>query len=269
MRIIAAVLFHLSLCFISNASVLQPQECTEQPLSPTYTSFAGPAGFSLHNDSIHKLNFRYPEEKGLKPYIAPSLLLASGTALHFSTGTKENIRDFVQEKMAWHGNIDDYGQYLPLATVYVLFASGIRGENNFGNKTAIAAKSFLLNGFITSGLKGWVNETRPNGDARSFPSGHTSKAFSMAHFMHREYGDLNPWYSIGAYAGASAVGIMRLAKNAHWLPDVLMGAGVGILSTELVYLTHQYKWDNHHLKRLDIFPFSIDTGKGVTLVYTF
>jgi hypothetical protein len=48
-----------------------------------------------------------------------------------------------------------------------------------------------------------------------------------------------------------------------------MGAGIGIFSTELVYLTHQYKWDNEHLKRLDIFPFQLGNQKGVTVVYNF
>jgi membrane-associated phospholipid phosphatase len=62
---------------------------------------------------------------------------------------------------------------------------------------------------------------------------------------------------------------MRVAKNAHWISDILAGAGIGMLSTELVYLTHQYKWDNEHIRNLDIFPFHIGRQKGVTLVYTF
>lgn len=228
-------------------------------------------GFSrFHNDSIHKLNFRYANgRKGLNPWIAPTLLISGGTALHFMKEARDKSSHFLQDNFEYRGRIDDYGQYAPLATVYVLFASGIKGKNNFGNKTAIAAKSFLLNGFITDQLKYRVNETRPNGGVRSFPSGHTSKAFAFAHFMHKEYGELSPWYSIGAYSAAATVGFMRVAKGAHWTSDVLMGAGIGIFSTELVYLTHQYKWDNEHLKRLDIFPFQFGNQKGVTLVYNF
>ncbi len=224
----------------------------------------------FHNDSIHKLNFRYADgRKGLKPWIAPTVLISGGTALQFMKEGRNKSSRFIQDNFEYRGRIDDYGQYASLATVYVLFASGIKGKNNFGNKTAIAAKSFLLNGFITDQLKYRVNETRPNGGVRSFPSGHTSKAFAFAHFMHKEYGELSPWYSIGAYSAAATVGYMRVAKGAHWISDVLMGAGIGIFSTELVYLTHQYKWDNEHLKRLDIFPFQLGNQKGVTLVYTF
>jgi membrane-associated phospholipid phosphatase len=91
----------------------------------------------------------------------------------------------------------------------------------------------------------------------------------MAHVMHKEFGDKSVWYSIGAYSCAATVGILRVAKNAHWISDVIAGAGFGMLSTELVYLTHLYKWDNEHLENFDIFPFRIGKQKGLTLVYTF
>ena len=87
--------------------------------------------------------------------------------------------------------------------------------------------------------------------------------------MHHEYGDKSIWYSIGAYSCATAVGMLRVAGNAHWISDVFAGAGFGMLSTELVYLTHQYKWDKEHLRRMDIFPWSNQKQKGVALVYTF
>jgi membrane-associated phospholipid phosphatase len=225
---------------------------------------------TLHNDSIHRLNFRYADRRrGLKPYIAPALLISAGTALHFSTSAKENFQDWVQDNFAYSGSIDDYIQYAPVVAVYGLNAFGVKGKNNFGNRTALALKSFLLNDLIVSGLKRWTNETRPNGTPHSFPSGHTSFAFAMAQFMHHEYGDLSVWYSIGAYSCATAVGVMRVAKNAHWISDVVAGAGIGILSTELVYLTHLYKWDCAHIKNFDIFPFKVGKQKGLTMVYNF
>ncbi|MCG6188429.1 phosphatase PAP2 family protein [Maribellus maritimus] len=224
----------------------------------------------FHNDSIHKLNFRYADKKrGLSPYIAPALLIGTGTALHFMPETKRQFRDFAQEHFAWHGNFDDYAYYTPVVVMYSLHALGIKGKNNFGNMTAIALKSFALNAVLTTGVKRWVREERPGGDLYSFPSGHTSKAFTLAHIMHKEYGEKSIWFSIGAYSCATTVGLMRIAKNAHWISDVLAGAGTGILSTELIYLTHQYKWDNKHIKNLDIFPFQIGNQKGLTLVYTF
>lgn len=225
---------------------------------------------NFHNDSIHKLNFRYPDKKrGLKPYIVPSILITTGTALHFSTTAKENFRDWAQSNFPYHGSVDDYIQYAPLAMVYGLNAIGVKGKNNFGNRTALALKSIILNEFIVTNLKVWTKTKRPSGGDHSFPSGHTSFAFAMAHFVHKEYGELSPWYSIGAYSCATTVGIMRVAKNAHWISDVVAGAGIGILSTELVYLTHLYKWDRDHVRRFDIFPFQVGKQKGLTLVCTF
>ena len=226
--------------------------------------------FNNHPDSMHLLNFRYPDEKrGFRPYIAPALLISGGTVMHFMTTTKENFNEFVSDNYKYDGRIDDYAQYAPLAAVYALKALGVGGENNFGNMTAIAVKSFLLNGLITDRIKYMTNVERPNGELRSFPSGHTSKVFCLAHLMHREYGSLSAWYSIGAYSCAVTTGVLRIAKGAHWVSDVIAGAGIGILSTELVYLTHQYKWDNEHLKRLDILPFQSGRQRGVTLVYNF
>lgn len=225
---------------------------------------------TLHNDSIHSLNFRYHDKKrGLKPYIAPSLIIGTGTALHFSKNIKYNFQNWVQSKTNYNGKADDFLPHAPLAAVYSLNALGIKGKNNFGNRTALVAKSYLLNAFLVKSLKTVTNVERPNGENESFPSGHSSVAFVMAHFMHKEYGEQSAWYSIGAYACATSVAALRVAKNEHWISDVITGAGIGILSTELIYLTHLYKWDNEHLKNWDIFPFKTREHKGLTLVYHF
>lgn len=265
--------FLTGLLFLFTSSVyssMLPLFPTEELNSSLFTLHPEKDQHKFHKDSIHQFSFRYADQKrGLKPWIAPALLVTSGTALHFMPEVKNDIHDFVQANFSYHGNIDDYAQIAPLAAVYILNLTGIRSKNNFGNVTALAVKSILLNSTITYRLKVWVNSPRPNLAKHAFPSGHTSTAFTFAHFMHKEYGDRSPWYSFGAYSAAAAVGIMRMAKNVHWLPDVLAGAGIGILSTELVYLTHQYKWDNEHLKRLDILPFRLGKQNGVTMVYRF
>lgn len=233
-------------------------------------SFGGDWGKALHNDTIHKLNFKYKDKKrGIKPFIAPTLLISAGTAIHFSTDAKVNFQDWVQTNFAYSGHVDDYIQYAPGIAIYALNAFGVKGKNNFGNRSAIIIKTLLINDLMVSNLKSWVGSERPNGDPRSFPSGHTSVAFAMAQIMHHEFGDRSIWYSIGAYSCATTVGIMRVAKNAHWVSDVLAGAGFGMLSTELVYLTHLYKWDNEHIKHLDIFPWRSNRQSGVTMVYRF
>ena len=225
---------------------------------------------NFHIDSIHKFNFRYADKKrGIKPFIAPALLIATGTTLHFSTDAKHNFQNWMQNNFASSGHVDDYLQYAPLAAVYSLNLLGIKGKNNFGNLTALSLKSILLNEFIVSNLKVWTGVQRPNGGMHSFPSGHTSFAFAMAQVVHHEFGEKSVWYSIGAYSAAATVGILRISKNAHWISDVVAGAGIGMLSTEIVYLTHMYKWDNKHIRNFDIFPFKLGNQKGIALIYNF
>jgi len=135
-------------------------------------------GEALHNDSIHRINFRYKDRKrGIKPFIAPTLLIATGTVLHFSTDAKENFQDWVQEKTNYTGHVEDYLQYVPGVAVYALNAFGVKGKNNFGNRTAIVIKSLLINELIVSHLKTGVNEERPNGGDHSFPSGLVTVVF--------------------------------------------------------------------------------------------
>ena len=251
--------------------------CRETSYSPSFgggwgeaNSFGVGWGEAFHVDSIHRFNFRYKDRRrGIKPFIAPTFLIATGTVLHFSTDLKVNFQDWRQTNFTYSGSIDDYIQYAPLAVVYGLNAVGVKGKNNFGNRTAIVVKSILLNDLMVHSLKTWVDSDRPNREPHSFPSGHTSVAFAMAHFMHKEYGEKSIWFSIGAYSCATTVGMLRVAKNAHWISDVVTGAGFGILSTELVYLTHLYKWDNEHIRNFDIFPWSNRKQSGLAVVYSF
>ena len=78
----------------------------------------------------------------------------------------------------------------------------------------------------TYSIKLGVNRTRPNGSDYSFPSGHTSCAFSSAGYIHQRYG-----YEKGriAYLAASFVGWSRIQANKHYTTDVLAGAALGSL----------------------------------------
>ncbi len=243
-----------------------------EPLQLQLKSYTPKLSYNIFlRDSLAPYS-NFPETNNnsrIKPYIAPAGLIAVGTILHFSTDSKYRFQNWAQQHIKWNGAADDYLRYAPLAAVYALNLVGNKGENNFGNRTAIAIKILLINELITSTLKTTINETRPNGGKHSFPSGHTSVAFTLAHFMHKEFGNRSVWYSIGAYGCATTVAFMRIAKNAHWISDVVAGAGLGILSTELVYLTHLYKWDNKHLRNLDILPFRHEKKNGITLVYKF
>ena len=200
---------------------------------------------TVQRDAFKKSSFL--KSKGFQKAIAvPILFTAAG--LYSSTDNDLLSKYEVQEeKQEWypkfHHHCDDYLQYAPIVAVYGLNAIGVKGKNDFANRTALLVKSELLVGILTYSLKEITAVPRPDtGQPNSFPSGHTAQAFATATFMAKEYGHKSIWYSIGAYTVATGVGTMRMMNNRHWLSDVLVGAGVGIFSTNLVYLTHQYKW---------------------------
>ena len=89
-------------------------------------------------------------------------------------------------------------------------------------------KSFFTTLGVTYALKFTIDKKRPNGGSLSFPSGHTSAAFSGASFMQKRYG----WkYGILAYMAASFVGWSRVETDNHYWEDVLAGAAIGTISS--------------------------------------
>jgi len=160
---------------------------------------------------------------------------------------------------------DDFLHAVPVAMVYGLAWTGVPVQNNFANRTVILTKAELLMAAMVLTLKYTTNERRPNGaDQLSFPSAHTAQAFVTASFMHRELGPTSGWYSVAGYSMATATGVLRILNNEHWISDVLVGAGVGILATNIAYWTHQYKWGPMNLA---VAPFYSNGVAGTSLVY--
>jgi membrane-associated phospholipid phosphatase len=94
-------------------------------------------------------------------------------------------------------------------------------------------KSFATTMAATYGLRYTVQENRPNGHDRSFPSAHASSAFAGAAFIQQRYG----WtYGIPAYIISSVVGYSRIDAREHWTHDVLASAAIGIISN-LIFTT--------------------------------
>lgn len=131
---------------------------------------------------------------------------------------------------------DNYLQYLPAVAMVGMKLGGVKGRSSWGRMLTSDAFSAIIMAAAVNSLKYSVRTMRPDGSSRnSFPSGHTATAFMTATMMHKEYGCRSPWYSIGAYSIATATGITRQLNNRHWLSDVMVGAGIGIISTELGY----------------------------------
>lgn len=102
---------------------------------------------------------------------------------------------------------------------------------------------------------------RVDGNWQAFPSGHTLAVFSIASVLTAEAQDR--WPSRGTLVGvltygvASAAGISRLYNNAHWLSDVIFGAGIGIVSgikTVQYAHTHPGNWVDRLLRHASFAP---------------
>ena len=132
---------------------------------------------------------------------------------------------------------DDYLQYAPAVAMLGMKIGGVKGRSSWGRMLVSDAFSAAIMSVVVNSLKVTTKVMRPDGsNNHSFPSGHTATAFMTATMMHKEYGlTRSPWYSIGAYSIATATGLSRQLNNKHWLSDIMVGAGVGILSTEFGY----------------------------------
>ena len=133
--------------------------------------------------------------------------------------------------------IDDYTQYFGPAMTVGLKLGGYEGRSDWSRLLASAAMSYGIMAGLVNGIKYTAKEMRPDGSqANSWPSGHTATSFVGATLLHKEYGlTRSPWFSVAGYGVATATGVMRVLNNRHWISDVMSGAGIGIMSTELGY----------------------------------
>ena len=134
-----------------------------------------------------------------------------------------------------HGDgVDDVLQYLPYASVFGLKVCGVESRDEWPKLVVTTAASWVVTAGVTYTLKHTVKEWRPdNTDQKSFPSGHTAFAFAGATMLHKEYGHLSPWISVGGYGLATFTAVDRVIKDRHHWYDVAAGAGIGFLSAEL------------------------------------
>lgn len=218
------------------------------------------SNFAQHRDSIKIENQRFDFK--YKKWYVPAGLMISGI---IADGRgKESIKNEIVEERNEHlfgfeNHLDDYAQFFPFVAIYGFQLAGMTPRTDYKNRTAILIKGQALNLGLVYILKKSLKETRPDGTAFSFPSGHTANVFAGATMLSIEYGQNHKWVPYAAYGVATTVGVMRMANNKHYISDVLFGAGLGILSMKAAYWTHQYKWnkpksDQDPLTNLYTFP---------------
>ena len=198
-------------------------------------------------------------------------LIMRGEDTHFRSLRNDYMKEF-------HRPFDNYTQYIPAAFMLGMKAWGVKSRSSWSRMIASDAISAAIMASVVQSIKHTTNVMRPDGsDKHSFPSGHTAMAFMTATMLTKEYGHISPWIGVGAYSFASATGLMRIANNKHWMSDVLTGAGIGILSTELGYYLGNLLFKEkgiHNFDTKEIFSkytppsfFGIYLGANVPLSY--
>lgn len=194
-------------------------------------------------DSIYQIQrLRFSK----KQTYVPAILLASGFSLN-GNGKESVKNELVEERNEiiprFKTSLDNYLQFSPIILTYGFEAIGMKPKTDILNRSVILLKSELLMITTVTLLKNGSHILRPDSSAyTSFPSGHTAQAFAAATLLSEEYGYRYKWVPYLSYGLASGVGVLRMANNKHYLSDVLVAAGIGILSTKVSYWTHQYKW---------------------------
>lgn len=185
--------------------------------------------------------------------VAAVPLIMGGAAMTFCDRDFRDLRN--SYAVGFRHDYDDYLQYAPLAFAWGLKACGVRSRSSWGRMIVSNAFSAALMAAMVNSLKYSVRAERPDGSTRnSFPSGHAATAFMAASILHKEFGHRSPWFSVGGYVVAAATGITRQLNNRHWMSDIMVGAGIGILSVELGYLFADLIYRERGIADIGSFP---------------
>lgn len=177
---------------------------------------------------------RHTSTKAYRMFFVGTPLIVGGVVMQAYDSDFRRLRNGYSR--SFRHDYDDWLQYAPAGAMVALKACGVRGRSSWGRMLVSDAFSAGLMAIGVNSLKYSCRVMRPDGSSRnSFPSGHTATAFMTATMLHKEYGHRSPWYSIGGYTVATLTGVTRQLNNRHWMSDIMVGAGIGILATELGY----------------------------------
>lgn len=225
-----------------------------------------------------------PQRKSvaITTFIVPTLCIAYGTVARFNNTPVRKFDKYiagqVDKHVTHHYGIDNGLQLLPAMLGYGLdFIPGIESRHNFRDRTLIFATSYAFMGAVVLTTKEISSVMRPRaweGEYDSFPSGHTSVAFTGAHLLYKEYKGISPWIGVGGYAIATATAALRVINRAHWVSDVVTAAGVGILSAEVGYLMlpvwhRMFNMEDSRQKSVVLMPAVSARNIGLGMVYVF
>ena len=141
----------------------------------------------------------------------------------------------------------------------IAIAGFITHDNKLKKDALYMASGYVVSAVITHGIKYAVNRKRPfetysyivrrddESGGLSFPSGHTSAAFTIATEVSLRY---RKWYIIApAYLYAGSVAWARMYQGVHYPSDVVIGAIIGTGSAWLSWKLQRWMQKKQDKKR--------------------
>lgn len=196
----------------------------------------------------YQYDLNSPKKKVWKQLIIPTILIGTGLSIN-QYPIKLDLQNQIRKPFnGFTTKAEDYLQYGPLAILWSANLLKFKAEHSIFNQKKNLIISEVITGAIVFGLKYATHIQRPDSsNYHSFPSGHTAHAFVGAQALYHEFKNTNPVIAYSGFAFAFATGGLRIVNNKHWLPDVLVGAGIALLTTNIVYHYEPLKnWHPFH-----------------------
>lgn len=159
-----------------------------------------------------------------------------------------------------------------------LYIAGELMDKKGLRKTALLSlESWLISGVIVNAFKIVVGRQRPSQNNscynfrpfslrsgnHSFPSGHSSTAFSVAAVIDSQSDSI--FLDISAYTLAAAAALSRIHDSKHWLSDTAAGSVLGYFVGKMVSGIHSDKPESNSRLTISLIP-----GKSsITLSFSF
>ncbi|MBM3573549.1 MAG: phosphatase PAP2 family protein [Alphaproteobacteria bacterium] len=200
-------------------------------------------------------------------------------AIAGATALDANVKRYTQRHRNVSSNktadvVRPFGEPMLLAGGSALaYAGGLAlGDRKLQETGLLSVESLLISAGLTEGIKRAAGRQRPNqtddqykfdgigGKGKSFPSGHTSHAFSVASVLAEQY-DETRYVPALSYAITGLTGLSRINDNKHWLSDTMFSAALGYVVGKITVKNSVFR----EATGLSILPYSDGRDVGINL----
>lgn len=145
---------------------------------------------------------------------------------------------------------EPFGKFSPVIIGGLYLGGRFAKDKRLAGTSLTAAKALIVSSVSANIVKQLTHRHRPYQDEipnhanwdgpfsdfgyTSFPSGHSTAAFSMATVYAMEYSS-TIWVPVLAYTLATGTSVSRLYDNKHWASDVVIGSALGFVTGRFIW----------------------------------